>query len=65
MTLDETNMLELVFVTYILAMFSLLLGIWLWSEIRDIKKSLYEKKKPKIYTPKPPVKPARPKGLWD
>ena len=62
---DETDMLELVFITYVLAMIALILGIWLWSEIRDIKKAVYSKKKPKVYAPKPSTKPARPKGLWD
>ena len=65
MTLDETRMLEIVFITYILAMISLAICIWLWSEFRDLKESLKSRKTNyKVIPPKPPVKSVK-KGHWD
>ena len=59
-------MLELVFITYVLAMLALLLSIWVWSEIRDIKKLVFRKDTKKRVAPKPPTPTVkRPKGLWD
>lgn len=64
MMLDGTDMLEFVFLTYVLALIAVVISLYVWYELSEYKKMLRNKPKTKVQ-PKPPVVVKRPKGHWD
>lgn len=65
--LEGTEMPELSFVAYILSLLSLWASVYLWCEVKDLKKErkrdLVNRRLEAIRKETPP--PKRPKGIWD